>query len=98
MGVSGLYKETYVFTEKGNFRIEYTLAGYPKGMENIFVTDVNTDIETSRKIETNRWKLDSGANTFTVYDDDGITPFIIFDMKNASGTPSVNRIFEREPQ
>lgn len=98
VGVTGLYKGSYTFSTKGNYRIIYSCAGYPDSAESIFVTDMNTDVSIIRKIETNRWKLDATAFTFTVYDDDEVTPLYVWDLTNASGAPSVNAVFERVPQ
>ena len=50
------------------------------------------------KIEKNRWKLDRVANTMTFYDDDQVTPLLVFDMKDMNAVPSVFSIFERVPQ
>lgn len=98
VGSTGLYKGSYTFTTKGNYRIVYSTSGYADATESILVDDVNTDVDKLVKIGCNRWKLDAGANTFTVYEDDGTTPLIVFDMTDAGGSPSVNRIFERDPQ
>jgi hypothetical protein len=98
VGVTGLYKATYTFAAKGNYKIIYSCAGYPDSVESIFVTDMNTDVTAIRKIETNRWKLDGTAYTFTVYDDDGSTPLYVWDLTDAGGSPSVNAVFERVPQ
>lgn len=98
VAATGLYKATHTFTAEGNYRVVYSTAGYADTTESVFVGDVNTDIDKLVKIGCNRWKLDSAANTFTVYEDDGTTPLIVFDMSDSGGSPSVNRIFERDPQ
>lgn len=49
------------------------------------------------KYESNRTKIDQTAKTLTVYDDDGITPIRVFDLKDFGGLPSVVEITERDP-
>lgn len=43
----------------------------------------------------NRWKIDN--NQLTIYDDDGVTPLYVFDLKDASGNPTESSPFERVP-
>jgi len=104
-GATGLYIATYVFSTTGNFRVVYNSAGYPAASESVFVSDFTTDVdsiladtEKLNKIECNRWKLDTSTNTFIIYEDDQTTPFLTFDLKDAAGVASVNRVFERIPQ
>lgn len=42
------------------------------------ITVNSNDAETLRKIETNRWKINN--NQLTVYDDDGTTPLLIWNL------------------
>lgn len=59
------------------------------------VTDlVNTMLKYSR----NRTKIDSTAFTMTVFDNDGITPIKVFDLKNIAGQSSITQVAERRPQ
>lgn len=62
------------------------------------VADVFTLVDLLRKYETNRTRVDPTAKTLTVYDDDGITPLRIFDLKDAGGVASVDPVCERDPQ
>jgi len=50
------------------------------------------------KYHKNRTKIDSNNSTLTVYDNDGITPIRVFDLRDDSGTLSITEIFERDPQ
>ncbi len=50
------------------------------------------------KVSKNRWKIDTANKTQTIYDDDGVTPLITFDLKDANNKASTVRIFERDPQ
>jgi hypothetical protein len=52
----------------------------------------------ARKHLTNRDKIDNVANTMTRYDDDGTTPLVVFDLKDADGAASTDEIFEKDPQ
>jgi hypothetical protein len=46
----------------------------------------------------NRRKVDSVANTETLYRDDGVTSHQIFDLKNSAGNPSSQNVFEKVPR
>lgn len=61
-------------------------------------SDTNTKATTNEKVNTNRWRIDLSAKTKTIYDDDGTTPLIVFDLKNSAGDASVENVFERNPQ
>jgi len=54
--------------------------------------------ETLLKYDTNRTKVDKIAKTLTIYDDNGVTPLTVFDLKDGTGTPSITEICIREPQ
>jgi hypothetical protein len=62
------------------------------------VADVYTLLNYVRKFDTNRTRVDPTAKTLTVFDDDGITPLRVFDLRDATGTPSVDPTCERDPQ
>lgn len=61
------------------------------------VTGVMADVELIRKVETGRWKIDQVTDTMTFYDDDGVTPFLTFNLKDIDGLPNHVNIFERDP-
>ena len=52
---------------------------------------------TIRKIETNRWRIDTTAFTLTFFNDDGTTPLFVFDLLDAAAAPSTDDVFERDP-
>jgi len=54
---------------------------------------VQADLELVRKVETGRWKIT--ANQMTFYDDDGVTPLLVFNLYDQSGLPSMENVFER---
>lgn len=68
--------------------------------EELIVEDyaVQTDVAFFRKLATGRWKMDITGNTMIFYDDDGATPLLIFDLKNAFGVPATTSVFERVPR
>jgi hypothetical protein len=47
------------------------------------------------RIQKNKWKIVS--NQMIIYDDDGTTPLFTFDLKDASGNPSMTSVVERIP-
>lgn len=61
--------------------------------------DYNVDILTLlQKYEEGRWKIfTTGAdvNRLVIYDTDGTTPLIKFDLKDAAGSPTFVNPFER---
>ena len=62
------------------------------------LTSLQTDITFIRKLKENRRKLDNVANTLTFYDDDQITPILVLDVTDFTGTPSVDPQAEVVPQ
>jgi hypothetical protein len=57
----------------------------------------DTTATTVRKLQSNRLKIDTGANTCTLYDDDDVTPLFVWNLKDSSGSPTSTSIFERDP-
>ncbi len=49
------------------------------------------------KYSKNRTKIDDVQKTMTVFDDDGITPIRVFDLKDLTGAPSITKVAERNP-
>lgn len=63
----------------------------------IDVTTAISLVSTLLKYERNRTKIDKIAKTLTIYDDDGVTPIKVFDLKDSTGAPSVIEVCERDP-
>lgn len=59
------------------------------------VDALQLDVTFLRKMESGRWKI--VANQMIFYDDDGVTPLRTFDLKDATGAPSMTSVFERVP-
>ncbi len=64
----------------------------------ISMTSAISLITTLVKYGKNRTRIDTTANTLTIYDDNGITPLKVFDLKDEAGAPSVLNVAERNPQ
>jgi hypothetical protein len=62
------------------------------------VADVSDQVLEVSKAALNRWKIDKNTATLTLYEDDGITPFKVYDLKDDEGDASTDKIFERVPQ
>ena len=62
--------------------------------------DINTIVgivNTLLKYEKNRTRVDKNAFTLTVYDDDGVTPLKVFNLKDFTGAASYTEVAERMP-
>ena len=62
---------------------------------NPLISDTYERVELIRKIQTNRWKIEN--NQLVIYDDDGVTPLKVFNLKDKYGNPSEVNVYEREP-
>jgi hypothetical protein len=62
------------------------------------ITNLGTFIDELLKYQKNKSVIDPVAFTLTIYDDDGITPIRVFDLKDQNGIASVESIFQRIPQ
>lgn len=56
---------------------------------------LTADVAEILKHTKNRWKI--AANQLTVYDDDGVTPLQVFNLKDSSGAPTMTEPYERDP-
>ena len=61
----------------------------------VTLDDVYAEVVLIRKILTNRWKIVN--NQLIIYDDDGETELIVFDLKDKDGYPTETNVFERVP-
>lgn len=86
---------------------DYTIAGTTGEMLNHIKADtaaisveligINQLLATLKKYDNNRTKIDSTAKTLTVYDNDGVTPIQVFNLKDSAGHASVTEVAERVP-
>jgi len=60
--------------------------------------DYVEDIHETRQAALGRWKIDASTKKLFLYEDDGVTVFKTFDLKDSTGLASVTQIFERTPE
>ena len=65
---------------------------------NINVAAALTVLDVLLKYESNRTRVDTVANTLTIYDDDGTTVLQVFDLYDENGASSSDCVYERVPQ
>lgn len=61
------------------------------------VNDLENLLNILLKYERNRTKIDKVNKTLTVYDNDGVTPYHIFNLLDSTLNPSVTEVCERVP-
>ena len=72
--------------------LDETLAGHT-------TTDTVGDaLRKARQMSVGRWKFNDTTKTLTFYESDGVTPMVVFDMKDDVGNPTLEGIYERVPQ
>lgn len=59
------------------------------------VIDMNTSVSNIKKYDQNRWKILN--NQFIVYNDDGTTPLLTFNLLDGAGNPTSTNPAERTP-
>lgn len=95
----GLYYLDFNFTQEGT----YIGLFYENGIESamgVFRVEaslpiIKHDVERVLKIEQGRWLIKNFQ--LTLYDTDGSTPLVIFDLKDKFGQPTEDKPFERTP-
>lgn len=93
---------------EGSYIVEYTLtdalALVGLATEDLNVSDYATQgaqavmagkVHAIYKIELGHWKIVD--NQMIYYELDGSTPYLIYDLFDASGNPSMTKVFERVP-
>lgn len=63
----------------------------------VSIPAMNAILQRLLKYDDNRTRIDKVAKTLTVYDDDGVTPIQVFNLKDSLGAPSVAEVAERVP-
>jgi hypothetical protein len=63
----------------------------------VSVVSIETMVNTILKYDKNRTKIDTLAKTLIVYDNDGVTPIQVFNLRDSNGQPSVVESYERIP-
>lgn len=96
IGALGVFK--YNFSQTITEKTEYLWimkATNSNQMGKIILGGWVDDVELMRKIESNRWIITN--NQFIIYDDDGTTPLLTFDLKDGDGLPTESDPKERTP-
>lgn len=85
----------------GHYFAEYALVDLDGASfvaaEDVDIRDIakQTDVAYIKQIERGRWRI--VGNQMIFYAEDGVTPFLTFDLKDINGLPSNVNIFERDP-
>lgn len=61
-------------------------------------TEMLTILAELRKANFNRSKIDPVAKTLTIYDDDAVTPIVIFDLLDTNQQSSTDEVAEKVPR
>ena len=102
----GLYYLDYNFSVAGTFIGLFYENAVAKTFHPFRVTELATKSQTEtintlcvyiKKLENNRLKIDATANTLTIYEDDGVIPLRVFNLKDSVGAPANENIYERVP-
>ena len=102
----GLYYLDYNFNVAGTFIGLFYENAVAKTFHPFRVTElatksqaetINTLCNYIKKLENNRLKIDATANTLTIYEDDGVIPLRVFNLKDSVGAPANENIYERVP-
>jgi len=102
----GLYYLDYNFNVAGTFIGLFYENAVAKTFHPFRVTELATKSQTEtintlcvyiKKLENNRLKIDATANTLTIYEDDGVIPLRVFNLKDSVGAPANENIYERVP-
>lgn len=75
-------------------------AAFIGGSSDHYVETMAAFVELTKKIQRNRWKIHTtgpDANRMVIYDDDGTTILLKFDLKNSAGAASTTAPFEKVP-
>lgn len=67
------------------------------GATALSVVTIGAQVTLMLKYDKNRTKIDTVAKTLTVYDDNGVTPIQVFNLRDSNGLPSVVESYERVP-
>lgn len=113
IGSTGLYKFTPTFPVDTNRGVVYVVNtgtnGNPTRQSRFIrpedwatdsISTLVTDVALIKKIETGKWQIHtSGAdvNRLVIYDTDGTTVLVKFDLVDAAGIPTTTNPYKRSP-
>ena len=64
----------------------------------IDISNIGAFVDDLIKYQRNRSLIDPVNFTLTIFDDDGVTPLTVFDLKDENGVASCTSVFERIPR
>ena len=96
-GSNGLYQYAFTSPSSMSRMIADVSATSPTayGTESISVSQWASNIDSIKKIESGRWKIQNNQMLF--YDEDETTVLFTFDLLDGSGNPSATTVYERRP-
>jgi len=71
-----------------------------QGTVNTINSNVNTIdsiVDQIKQINTGRWEINRVTNILTIYNTDGVTPIVQFDLLDNNGQPNSDTVYERVP-
>jgi len=80
--------------DTGYVEVIFSVSSYATIIDQTLLESMMTEIHS---INVGRWKIDTGTNTLTYYDTDGITPLVTFNLKDKDGLPAYQSVMERVP-
>lgn len=79
-----------------NNRFSGSIVWSVDGNTSVYATEeIKMDQKMARYIHTGRWIIDETSKQMIFYEDDNVTEIVRYDLKDSSGNPSINEIFER---
>jgi len=78
-----------------NLDVESTFIQITVKPSSFTLDDIFAESEKIRKYLTNRWKIEN--NQLIIYDDDGVTPILKFNLYDKFGNPTEINVYERKP-
>lgn len=64
---------------------------------NANVNTIDGIVDQIKQINTGRWEINRVTNILTIYDTDGTTPIVQFDLLDNNGQPNSDTVYERVP-
>lgn len=89
--------QTTDYTATGTFGLQSNQIKADTTSISLNVNTALTVLDILLKYESNRTRVDPVANTLTIFDDDGVTPLQVFNLRDENGNPSSDCVYERNP-
>lgn len=83
-------------TDKLKFSADNDVIATLDGEKVDLVSDLRDAIILIKKLQTGKWKIEN--NQLIMYDEDGVTPLLTFNLYDKDGQPSEINVYERVPQ